>query len=85
MKIKEIINKILKNEQVTSKEKNEVFHYFNHIPNIKKTNEEFELYYKMLKERNKPLPNRNMICRPLEEEYFKSKGIEIEVKKHYKK
>lgn len=79
-KINEIVNSAYEGEIITKEEKQELFHYFRHIPNIKKTDEEFELYCKMMKERGKPLPKRNIICRPLEEEYFKSKGINIEAK-----
>ncbi len=78
MEIKELISKVYRGEEVTKEELWEVFSYLRHIPNIKKTDEEFELYCRMMEEKGKPLPKRNTICRPLEEEYFKNKGIKIE-------
>lgn len=67
MRIKDIINKAVNNQVITSEEKNEMFAYFRHIPNNRKTDEEFELYCKMAKEKGLPMPNRQSNVRPLHE------------------
>lgn len=70
--IQTLINKMCNNEEVTLEEKNTVFHYFRHIPNARKTDEEFELYCRMAKEKGIPKPDRNSYIRPLHEKNKKS-------------
>lgn len=69
MEIKELINKMLKGESENVEERTQVFIYLRHIPNIHKTNEEFELYCEMTKRVGLPTPNRNSGIRPLHEKY----------------
>lgn len=66
-KIKDIINSAYKGEKISKEEKNRMFSYFRHIPNARKTNEEFELYCEMAKEKGIPKPDRNSEIRPLHE------------------
>lgn len=70
--LKELISKVYRGEEVTKDEKWEVFSYLRHIPNIKKTDEEFELYCRMAKEKGIPKPDRNSYIRPLHEKNKKS-------------
>lgn len=72
MKIKELISKVYRGEKITKDEEWEVFFYLRHIPNIKKTDEEFELYCRMAKEKGIPKPDRNSYIRPLHEKNKKS-------------
>ena len=67
MKIKELISKVYRGEKITKDEEWEVFFYLRHIPNIKKTDEEFELYCRMAKEKGIPKPDRNSYIRPSHE------------------
>lgn len=71
-RIKEIIQSANNGEEITDEEKNEMFMYFRHIPNARKTDEEFELYSKMAKERGIPTPNRKSYIRPLHEKHDKN-------------
>lgn len=64
-KIKDIINSAYNGEEITKEEKGEIFGYFRHIPNARKTDEEFELYCKMAEERGMSRPNRSSVIRPL--------------------
>lgn len=56
-------------ENITKREKGKIFSYLRHIPNIRKTEEEFELYCKMAKEKGLPKPDRNSYVRPLHEKH----------------
>lgn len=62
-----LIERANRGEAITKEEKNKIFFYLRHIPNIKKTDEEFELYCKMAKEKGLPEPKRNSTIRPLHE------------------
>ncbi|WP_073508040.1 hypothetical protein [Streptobacillus notomytis] len=64
MKIKEIIDRVINNQEIT---KNELFFYLRHIPNIRKTEEEFKIYCEMCKEKGVSEPNRNSKIRPIHE------------------
>lgn len=66
-KIKDVIESAYKGEEISKEEKNEMFNYFRHIPNARKTDEEFELYCKMAKEKAIPKPERDSTIRPLYE------------------
>ena len=66
-KIKDVINSAYNGEVITKEEKSEMFSYFRHIPNARKTDEEFELYCKMAEEKGIPKPKRDSIIRPLYE------------------
>lgn len=65
--IKDIINSANNGEEITKEEKNNMFSYFRHIPNARKTDEEFELYCKMAEEKGIPKPERDSTIRPLNE------------------
>lgn len=65
--IKGIVSRAINGEELSKEEKNELFSYFRHIPNIRKSDEEFELYYKMATEKGLPKPERNSHIRPLHE------------------
>lgn len=65
--IKDVINRAYNGEEITKEEKNNMFSYFRHIPNARKTDEEFELYCKMAEEKGIPRPDRNSVIRPLHE------------------
>ena len=66
-KIKHIINSAYNGEEITKEEKSKMFSYFRHIPNAKKTDEEFDLYCKMAEEKGIQKPDRNSRIRPLHE------------------
>lgn len=66
---KDLISKANKGENITKSEKNKIFFYLRHIPNMRKTEEEFELYCKMAKEKGLPKPDRNSYVRPLHEKH----------------
>lgn len=65
--IKDIINSANNGEEITKEEKNNMFSYFRHIPNARKTDEEFDLYCKMAEEKGIPKPERDSTIRPLHE------------------
>lgn len=65
--IKDIINSAYNGEEITKEEKNNMFSYFRHIPNARKTDEEFELYCKMAEEKGILNPERDSTIRPLNE------------------
>lgn len=65
--IKELIKKFLNDGLVSKEEKIEIFSYLRHIPNFHKTEEEWELYKKICKEKRLPEPNRYSKIRPLHE------------------
>ena len=67
IKIKDVIKSAYKGEEISKEEKNEMFNYFRHIPNARKTNEEFELYCKMAEEKAIPKHERDSTIRPLNE------------------
>lgn len=67
-KIKDIISCAYNGEEITKEEKSEMFSYFRHIPNARKTDEEFELYCKMAEEKGMPRPDRSSVIRPLYED-----------------
>lgn len=67
MKVKDILNKAINDIELDKEEKNTLFSYFRHIPNGRKTDEEFEIYCKMAKEKGLPKPDRNSWIRPLHE------------------
>lgn len=69
LKIKELVMKAYRGEEISRSDMGEVFFYLRHIPNIKKTDEEFELYCKMAKEKGLPKPDRNSYVRPLHEKH----------------
>lgn len=71
MKIKELINKAINKERITDSEKNKIFFYLRHIPNATKTDEEFQLYCDMAKDKGLPPPKRNSKIRPLKEKMHK--------------
>lgn len=64
-RIKEVIKSAYNGEEITKEEKSEIFSYFRHIPNARKTDKEFELYCKMAKEKGMPKPERDYKIRPL--------------------
>lgn len=64
---RDLISRANKGENITREEKNKIFSYLRHVPNIRKTEEEFELYCKMAKEKGLLEPNRNSFVRPLHE------------------
>ena len=66
-KMKDVINSAYNGDEITKEEKSEMFRYFRHIPNARKTDEEFELYCKMAKEKGIPDPERDSAIRPLHE------------------
>ena len=66
-RIRDIINSAYNGEETTREEKSEMFSYFRHIPNARKTDEEFELYCKMAEEKGISKPERDSIIRPLYE------------------
>ncbi|MDO4710633.1 MAG: hypothetical protein Q4A75_01555 [Peptostreptococcaceae bacterium] len=67
MDIKEVISRAINGEELSKEERNRLFFYFRHIPNIRKSDEEFELYCKMAAEKGLPKPDRNSYIRPLHE------------------
>lgn len=69
LKIKELVMKAYRGEEISRSDMGEVFFYLRHIPNIRKTEEEFELYCKMAKEKGLPKPDRNSYVRPLHERH----------------
>ena len=66
-KIEDVINSAYNGEKITKEEKSEMFSYFRHIPNARKTDEEFELYCKMAEEKGLPKPERDSTIRSLNE------------------
>lgn len=68
-KMNEIVSAAYRGEMITKEERSRMFHYFRHIPNARKTDEEFELYCKMAKEKGIPEPDRKSYIRPLHEKY----------------
>lgn len=69
LKIKELVMKAYKGEEISRSDMGEVFFYLRHIPNVRKTKEEFELYCKMAKKHGLPKPDRNSYVRPLHEKH----------------
>lgn len=67
--IKEIVKRAYNMEVLTNEECYELFHYLRHIPNCRKTEEEWELYKRVCKEKGIPEPNRKSCVRPLHEKY----------------
>lgn len=65
--IKDVINSAYNGEEITKGEKSEMFSYFRHIPNARKTDEEFELYCKIAEEKGIPKPERDSTIRSLHE------------------
>lgn len=66
---RDLISRANNGENITESEKGKIFSYLRHIPNIRKTEEEFELYCKMAKEKGLPKPDRNSYVRPLHERH----------------
>ncbi|WP_040396987.1 hypothetical protein [Anaerococcus senegalensis] len=66
-KINDIINSAYNGDKITKEEKSEMFTYFRHIPNARKTDEEFELYCKMAEDKGIPKSDRKSVIRPLQE------------------
>ena len=66
-KIKNVINSANNGDVITKEEKYEMFSYFRHIPDARKTDEEFELYCKMAEENGITKPERDSTIRPLHE------------------
>lgn len=66
-KIKDVIKSAYSGEEITKEEKSEIFSYFRHIPNARKTDEEFELYCKMAEEKGMTRPERDSNIRSLHE------------------
>ena len=64
-KINDIINSAYNGDKITKEEKSEMFTYFRHIPNARKTDEEFELYCKMAEDKGILKPDRKSVIRPL--------------------
>lgn len=65
--MKDVIKSAYKGEEISKEEKNEMFNYFRHIPNARKTDVEFDLYFKMAEEKGIPKPERDSTIRPLNE------------------
>lgn len=61
------------------------FIYLRHIPNIRKTEEEFEIYTKMCEERGYPKPDRNSRIRPLHEKIDEETRKKIIARAKHKK
>lgn len=66
-RIKDVMKSAYNGEEITKEEKSEIFSYFRHIPNARKTDKEFELYCKMAEEKGMPKPERYSKIRPLYE------------------
>lgn len=69
--IKELIRKMLKRENISKEDRQRVFMYLRHIPNKNKTEEEWELYKILCKEKGVPEPDRNLAVRPVYEKLIK--------------
>ncbi|WP_028257320.1 hypothetical protein [Veillonella montpellierensis] len=66
---RDLISRANNGENITKSEKGKIFSYLRHVPNIRKTEEEFELYCKMAQEKGLPKPDRNLYVRPLHEKH----------------
>lgn len=64
---KKLVMRANKGGTITKEEKNLLFFHFRHIPNARKTDEEFALYCKMAEEKGLPPPDRSSVIRPLHE------------------
>lgn len=67
--IQDLIKLLLEGKAVSKEDTSKVFSYLRHIPNARKTENEWNLYCQMAKERGLPRPDRDSKIRPLHEKY----------------